>query len=74
VPRSDVGRVNGSKASVANADAFAERLRPVLLGLDGLSANAAAKELAERGYATARGGQWSATQVINVRKRLEAAS
>ena len=72
VPRSDVGRINGSKASAANADAFAERMRPVLAKVSGLSANAAAQELAARGYATARGGQWSASQVINVRKRLEA--
>jgi DNA invertase Pin-like site-specific DNA recombinase len=72
VPRSDVGRVNGSKASAANADAFAERMRPVLDKVSGLSANAAAQELAARGYATARGGQWSASQVINVRKRLSA--
>jgi DNA invertase Pin-like site-specific DNA recombinase len=74
VPRSDVGRINGSKASVANADAFAERMRPILAKVSGLSANAAAQELAARGYATARGGQWSASQVINVRKRLEASS
>jgi DNA invertase Pin-like site-specific DNA recombinase len=74
VPRSDVGRINGSKASVANADAFAERMRPMLAKVSGLSANAAAQELAARGYATARGGQWSASQVINVRKRLEASS
>ena len=74
VPRSDVGRINGSKASAANADAFAERMRPILAKVSGLSANAAAQELAARGYATARGGRWSASQVINVRKRLEAAS
>jgi DNA invertase Pin-like site-specific DNA recombinase len=74
VQRSDVGRVNGSKANAENARAFAERMRPILDKVSGLSANAAAAELAQRGYATARGGQWSATQVINIRKRLEAAS
>jgi DNA invertase Pin-like site-specific DNA recombinase len=73
VPGSDVGRVNGAKANAANAQAFAERLRPILDQFSGKSANAAAKELNQRGYATARGGKWSATQVIAIRKRLEAA-
>jgi DNA invertase Pin-like site-specific DNA recombinase len=72
VPRSDVGRINGQKANAANAQAFAERLRPILDQFSGKSANAAAQELNQRGYATARGGQWSATQVIAIRKRLEA--
>jgi DNA invertase Pin-like site-specific DNA recombinase len=73
VPRSDVGRVNGSKANADNAQAFAERMRPILNKVSGLSANAAAAELEKRGYATARGGAWSATQVISIRKRLESA-
>jgi DNA invertase Pin-like site-specific DNA recombinase len=72
VQNSDIGRVNGSKANANSAKAFAERMRPILAKVSGLSARAAAQELAERGYATARGGKWSATQVINVRKRLEA--
>jgi DNA invertase Pin-like site-specific DNA recombinase len=72
VPRSDVGRINGSKASAANANAFAERMRPVFDELAGLSASAAARELAERGYATARGGKWSPLLVIRTRARLEA--
>jgi hypothetical protein len=54
----------------ANAQAFAERLRPVLSELVGLSANAAA-ELDRRGYATARGGRWSARAVISARARLD---
>jgi DNA invertase Pin-like site-specific DNA recombinase len=74
VARSEVGRVNGWKANAANAQAFAERMRPVLDKFSGLSANAAAVELDQRGYATARGGKWSATQVLNLRRRLEAAS
>jgi DNA invertase Pin-like site-specific DNA recombinase len=74
VPRSDVGRVNGAKANAANAQAFAERLRPALDELSGLSANAAAAELNQRGYATARDGVWSATQVIAIRKRLASPS
>ena len=54
------------------ADQFAELIRPLLEGeLAGLSANAAAKVLNERGVSTARGGQWTARAVINVRERLE---
>ena len=55
----------------ASAEVFAERLRPVLAELTELSANAAAAELDRRGFATARGGKWSARSVINLRGRLE---
>jgi DNA invertase Pin-like site-specific DNA recombinase len=71
VPRSEVGRVNGAKVNVENAKAFAERMRSVLDKMSGLSAKAAAAELAQRGYATARGGRWAAAQVINIRRRLD---
>jgi DNA invertase Pin-like site-specific DNA recombinase len=74
VARSDIGRVNGSKATAANAQAFAERMRPVFSELAGLSASAAARELEQRGYATARGGKWSALLVIRTRARLEAST
>ena len=48
------------------ADQFAELIRPLLEGeLAGLSANAAAKVLNERGVGTARGGQWTARAVIH---------
>jgi DNA invertase Pin-like site-specific DNA recombinase len=63
-------RARGSAVNAANAQAFAERLRPVLVELEGLSANAAAKVLDRRGYATARGGKWAARSVIDVRTRL----
>jgi DNA invertase Pin-like site-specific DNA recombinase len=54
------------------ADQFAALIKPLLEGeLAGLSANAAAKVLNERGVGTARGGQWTARAVINVRQRLE---
>jgi DNA invertase Pin-like site-specific DNA recombinase len=72
VPRSAVGRVNGSKINAENARAFAERMRPILDKVSGLSPRAAAADLAQRGYATARGGRWAAAQVINIRRRLEA--
>jgi DNA invertase Pin-like site-specific DNA recombinase len=70
VQGADVGRVRGAATNAANAQAFAERLRPALTELSGLSANAAAAELDRRGYATARGGKWTATHVIAARKRL----
>ena len=70
----DVGRERGRASLVANAQAFAERLRPVLAELADMSANAAAAELDRRGYATPRGGKWTAHTVINVRARLEGTS
>jgi DNA invertase Pin-like site-specific DNA recombinase len=65
-----VGCARGVETITANAQTFAERLRPVLVELAGLSANAAAQELERRGYATARGGKWTAGAVINARTRL----
>ena len=64
----------GAAAAAERARAFAERMRPTLVRLAGLSANAAAKELTRRGFTTARGGLWSAGAVIAIRKRLEAAT
>jgi hypothetical protein len=64
----------GAATAAERARAFAERLRPILAPLAGLSANAAAQELTRRGVATARGGLWSAGAVIAIRKRLEAAT
>ena len=57
----------GAAAAAERARAFAE---PTLVPLAGLSATAAAKELARRGVATARGGCWSVGAVIAIRKRL----
>jgi hypothetical protein len=59
IPSDLATRARGSAASAANAQAFAERLRPVLVELEGLSVNAAAKELDRRGYAkrAAAGGR-----------------
>jgi hypothetical protein len=64
-------RARGSAVNAASAQAFAERLRPVLAELTDLSANAAAAELERRGFATARGGKWTARSVINLRARLD---
>ena len=61
----------GLAANAANAQSFAERRRPVLAELEDLSADAAAAELSRRGVATARGGKWTASLVLTVRRRLE---
>ena len=52
------------------AQAFAERLRPVFTELAGLSARTVARELERRGIATARGGKWTAGLVSATQKRL----
>ena len=63
-------RAKGSAANAEHARAFAERLRPLLTELDGLSLRAVARELERRGIATARGGKWTAALVSAARKRL----
>jgi DNA invertase Pin-like site-specific DNA recombinase len=66
-------RAKGAATVAAQAQGFAERLRPVLAGFDpSLSARQVAFELERMGVATAAGGKWSAGKVIAVRKRLEA--
>jgi DNA invertase Pin-like site-specific DNA recombinase len=63
--------IKGGEGAKQAAKQFAELLRPLLEGkLKHLSANAAAQELNRRGVQTARRGQWTATSVIDVRKRL----
>jgi DNA invertase Pin-like site-specific DNA recombinase len=71
IPSSRATRAKGSAANAANAAAFAERLRPVFAELEGMSANAAAKELDSRGIATPRGGKWTARSIISIRARLK---
>ena len=71
VQGAEIGCARGVVTNMANAAAFAERMRMPLAELSGLSARAAAKELDRRGYATARGGKWSATLVVRTRARLE---
>ena len=63
-------RAKGAASTAERAKLFVERLAPALAALSHLSANAAAKELADRGIATANGGKWSAGKVIALRKRL----
>jgi DNA invertase Pin-like site-specific DNA recombinase len=74
VQGAEVGRVRGAAATAAKAKIFAERMRPVFSELASLSASGAARELEQRGYATARGGKWSPLLVIRTRARLEAGS
>jgi DNA invertase Pin-like site-specific DNA recombinase len=63
-------RAKGSSTNAEQAQAFAERLRPVLTELDGLSLRTVARELERRGIATVRGGKWTAGLVSTARKRL----
>ena len=64
-------RARGGATTAANAQAFAERLRPVFAALAPLGARACARELQRRGIATPRGGQWSAGLVQATRRRLK---
>ena len=54
------------------AMARAERLRPIMNELRGLSAHQAAAVLNRRKVPSSKGGQWSWAQVISLRKRLAA--
>jgi len=52
------------------AKARAEALRPILVELAGMSANAIAAELNRRNVPTPTGRAWSAVTVIRVQRRL----
>jgi DNA invertase Pin-like site-specific DNA recombinase len=64
----------GVAAVRQRADARAQQFGDIFTEYSGESANAVAKALNERGLPSARGGKWTARSVINIRKRLEAAS
>ena len=55
------------------ADARAQQFGDIFAEYAGVSANAVAKALNERGLPSGRGGKWTARSVINVRHRLGAA-
>ena len=55
------------------ADARAQQFGDIFAEYAGVSANAVAKALNERGLPSGRGGEWTARSVINVRHRLGAA-
>ena len=59
--------------TIKNANARAEKLRPILKELEGLSANAIARELNARKVSTPSGGPWHAQTVIRVQRRLKGA-
>jgi len=60
----------GTMQTQALAKERAEKLRPALAELSGLSARKIAAALNERKVATPTGGQWSAVTVIRVQHRL----
>jgi hypothetical protein len=60
----------GSAPRREAAKARAEALRPILVELAGMSANAIAAELNRRNVPTPTGRPWSAVTVIRVQKRL----
>jgi DNA invertase Pin-like site-specific DNA recombinase len=64
------GWTTGSERSQKEAAALAERMRPVMQELAGLSARQAATELNRRKVPTATGGQWYAATVIRLRQRI----
>jgi DNA invertase Pin-like site-specific DNA recombinase len=61
------GWTAGSERSRKEADALAERMRPVMTELADLSAQQAAAELNRRKIASATGGKWYAGTVIRLR-------
>lgn len=70
-PNLDKARAKAHAAAGAVADAFAANIRPVLDSLGHISAAAKAKALNDRGFKTARGEQWTSTQVLRVLRRTE---
>lgn len=64
----DEGRAKGRAVRSQKAQARAQDLSPILVDLQaqGLSVNAMARSLNERGLSTSRGGKWTATQVSRV--------
>ena len=66
-----VGGFNPESARrVAEAQEFAEKLRPVLGELANLSARQVAAELTQRKIETPAGGNWHPMTVLRLRKRL----
>ncbi len=67
-------RPKGSDRTRINADRFAAKLRPLILELQAngvTSYRAIAREFERRGIKTARGGEWSGTQVCDILRRLD---
>ena len=66
-----LGNPEQAKANRLEAEAHAERLRPVLTELLDLSSRAIAAELTKRAIPTPRGGDWQSTTVMRLLRRLE---
>jgi hypothetical protein len=68
------GQPNGSERNRINADQFAANLRPMILELqaNGAGYREIARELAQRGIKTARGGEWSRTHIFRILRRTGA--
>ena len=66
-----LARAKGNATNAAKADAFAAKLRPTVERMvrDGMTSKAIAEELNTNGIKTARGGNWAAQTVINLRAR-----
>ena len=61
----------GATQTVAKADTFAERLRPIVQSFAaGASLRDIARELNERGILTPRGKEWQPAQVSRLLERL----
>ena len=71
VPSAEVGRAAQRGAHQQRTRRLRRAAASVFAELADLSANAAAAELDRRGFATARGGKWTARSIINVRARLD---
>ncbi len=67
----DVARANGCARNADKADAFAAKMRPTIERMldSGMSYAKVADELNTIGTKTARGGQWAATTVANIKAR-----
>ena len=65
------GNVEAQAAVQTQADSFAARVQPIIAEIENQTpaANAVAREMNARGIPTARGGQWTAKAVLNVKAR-----
>jgi hypothetical protein len=73
----DAGRAKATAVRKAKADAHAQLVGTAIaqLAVRGItSANGLARALNEQGVKTPRGGKWAARSVIDIRKRLRAAT
>lgn len=68
-PRLTEARAIGLSHILIEADEFAAKIKPILDSLGNISARAKAEILNERGVRSARGGKWSATQVLRISRR-----